>query len=101
MLSEQLTAEQKADQQELARLSDTQKGALRRLLANVERDGFRRFAEGDERKSWIKGFREAVGDVMAAFEQTLEDAQSVREELKADREIAGEASGSDGDLAIG
>jgi hypothetical protein len=76
--------------------------ALTRLVAQMNSDVIDRFTNEKEKKSWLKGSREAVGSFLPAIEQKIKDAEEASEESDQEQKILrGESADGSGDLAIG
>lgn len=109
MLSEQLTREEQKDKELLAQIRGNEELwlAFQRLLARKNNDAIKLWtdapAEKPIKKAWLKGYRDCLGELLGDIEQTAEDAKTLEDEGKHEREIreshAADGLGS-GDLAI-
>jgi len=110
LLSEQLDEQQKADRLALARMHDDPAmwAAFCRLLAGMNDDAIRAWTDAPTdkpiKKSWLRGYREGLRDIVPNIERMAADFEDVEAEEKHEREImdsrAADGQGT-GDLAIG
>ena len=76
--------------------------AIERVAARMNNDLIDRFSNGDEKKSWLRGAREAVGAIIPTIEQMIQDsADAEQEDIQNQKILHGETTDGSSDLAIG
>lgn len=104
MLSEQLTPQQKEDGLLLKErlLEPKVWAALQRIMAQVEQSTFDRFEQEKEKKSWLRGARTIIKELLPTIIQKIEDSETaVQEEDHEQKILHGESAEGSSDLALG